>query len=238
MAVAVVGAAAAIGAGLGWVLRWVAWNLPLLLIRAEEQEAREVLDQEEEPGGDESFPAFPSDSAIPGGWGLGVGGALVWGLAAGTAAGWGQAAMVAGVGSLLLLLAVIDARDQLLPDVLVLPLLWGGLLAAALTPWGDPTEAILGAAAGYGTLAGVATVYRWWRQREGLGAGDWKLVAALGAWLGWQPLPLVVAAAVGLALGASLVQMLKGRATLTSPLAFGPFLALAGWGALVIKGMM
>jgi leader peptidase (prepilin peptidase)/N-methyltransferase len=141
-------------------------------------------------------------------------------------AGWGFSAV-------LLALAAIDWREQLLPDALTLPLLWAGLL---LNPWLGRTplyEAVLGAAAGYVTLWLVYWGFRLATGREGLGYGDFKLLAALGAWLGWRSLPLVVllSSLAGAAFG--LLQMRRGRLEPGQPMPFGPFLAAAGWLAWV-----
>lgn len=156
-------------------------------------------------------------------------------VVAGDAAGGGALWATCGLGWALMTLAWIDARHFLLPDVLTLPLLLGGLAAcAALEPSalepGALQDRLLGAVAGYGGLRGVALLYRALRGREGIGAGDAKLLAACGAWLGWAALP-------GLLLGAALAGLLVagamrlrgvavGRATAVP---FGPMLAAACW---------
>lgn len=139
----------------------------------------------------------------------------------------------------LLALAIIDLRTQLLPDALTLPLLWAGLAYQLLfSPLMLPS-AVIGAMLGYGVLWSFATLFRLISGRDGMGYGDFKLFAALGAWLGWQALPLVMAIAAGagalcgLALQA-LVPRLRGQ-----PLPFGPWLAIAGWLALLAgEGLM
>ncbi|TSA19684.1 MAG: prepilin peptidase [Betaproteobacteria bacterium] len=136
----------------------------------------------------------------------------------------------------LLALAVIDLETMLLPDRLTLGLLWLGLLLnldGTFAPVSVPlSEAVWGAVAGYGSLAGVAWAYARLAGREGLGLGDAKLLAALGAWLGWTVLPLLVLLASVMALIVGLAAMLLGRADRHTALPFGPFLALAGVAAL------
>ena len=150
--------------------------------------------------------------------------------------GFGLAAMAALVFTwFLLALTFIDVDHQLLPDDLTLPLLWLGLLlslAAGTTADSIPIDlgsSVGGAIAGYVSLWGVYHLFRLATGKEGMGYGDFKLLAALGAWLGWQMLlPIVlVAAAVGAIVGALLLA-LQGRDRAT-PVAFGPYLAAAGW---------
>ncbi|MEQ8802992.1 MAG: A24 family peptidase [Haliea sp.] len=133
----------------------------------------------------------------------------------------------------LIALTLIDYDTQLLPDDITLPLLWLGLafnLGGTFVPLAD---AVLGAIAGYGILWSVYWLFRLLTGKEGMGYGDFKLLAALGAWLGWQLLPLiillssVVGAVVGLALR---VIRRRGR---DIPIPFGPYLAAAGWLGLV-----
>lgn len=130
--------------------------------------------------------------------------------------------------SLLLILAAIDAQTQLLPDGLTLPLMWAGLLFNLSATYVPLAEAVVGAMAGYLSLWSVYWVFRLLSGKEALGYGDFKLLAALGAWLGWQALPqtLLLASASGLVW--TLLQRLITRQSLQQPLAFGPWLALAG----------
>lgn len=130
----------------------------------------------------------------------------------------------------LLAASVIDLNTMLLPDELTLPLLWLGLLAAvAGVGLVQPTEAIIGAAAGYGALWLVYHGFRLVTGKEGMGYGDFKLLAAIGAWTGWQTLPIVVllASAVGAIVGIGLI-LLRGQDR-TIPIPFGPYLAAGGW---------
>ena len=140
----------------------------------------------------------------------------------------------------LIALSVIDFDTQLLPDNITLPLIWTGLLvslAPAITELGlpvDPRSSILGAAAGYLSLWSVFHVFKLVTGKEGMGYGDFKLFAALGAWLGWQMLPLVLlfSAFTGAVVGIALI-VVRGRDR-NVPIAFGPFLAGAGLLCLVL----
>ncbi len=128
----------------------------------------------------------------------------------------------------LLALTFIDFDTQLLPDDITLPLLWAGLavnLSGAFVPL---REAIIGAMAGYLSLWAVYWLFKLIRGKEGMGHGDFKLLAALGAWLGWQMLPVIIlmSSVVGAFIGIALV-VFKGRDH-NIPLAFGPYLAIAG----------
>lgn len=131
---------------------------------------------------------------------------------------------------LLVALTFIDFDTQLLPDNLTLPLLWAGLLAnlVGAVPTVTLRDAVIGAIAGYLVLWTIYWAFKLIRGKEGMGYGDFKLLAALGAWLGWQMLPLIVllSSVVGAAIGISLVAF-KGRDH-QIPLAFGPYLAIAG----------
>ena len=129
----------------------------------------------------------------------------------------------------LLALAVIDLRTQLLPDDLTLPLLWLGLLLALHPVFASLHDAVLGAVAGYLTLWSVYWLFKLVTGKEGMGYGDFKLLAALGAWLGWQALPSIIllSSVVGALTGIGLI-VLRGRGRQV-PMPFGPFLAAAGW---------
>ena len=150
--------------------------------------------------------------------------------------GWSWLAIAAvGYSCVLIALACIDFDTQLLPDQMTLPLLWAGLLTNALGGFTDPASAVLGAAAAYLFLWGVYWTFRWLTGKEGMGYGDFKLFAAIGAWLGWTALPAVILIAAVIALAYALVSILKRRRTRHQPLPFGPFLAMAGWGALIFR---
>ncbi|WP_028537168.1 prepilin peptidase [Paludibacterium yongneupense] len=137
------------------------------------------------------------------------------------------------LSAVLLALAAIDWREQVLPDALTLPLLWAGLLLNPFLARVPLYEAVTGAAAGYAVLWLVYWGFRLATGREGLGYGDFKLLAALGAWLGWHALPLVIllSSMAGVVVGGLL--MVRSQLKLGQPMPFGPFLAVAGWLAWV-----
>jgi len=133
----------------------------------------------------------------------------------------------------LLAMSLIDADHQLLPDALVLPLLWLGLIANHFGLYTSLEHALWGAVAGYLSLWSVYWLFKLVTGKEGMGHGDFKLLAMLGAWGGWQVLPLTIllSSLVGTILG---VIMLRLRNAETStPIPFGPYLAIAGWIALL-----
>ena len=140
----------------------------------------------------------------------------------------------------LISLTVIDLDHTLLPDVITIPLLWLGLLLslswhaglAAPAPT-DPSSAILGAVCGYLILWTVYWAFKLITGKDGMGYGDFKLLSALGAWMGWQMLPLILllSAFAGAVIGIALM-LLRGRDR-NVPIPFGPYLAAAGWVALL-----
>ncbi|MEK6805898.1 MAG: A24 family peptidase [Pseudomonadota bacterium] len=129
----------------------------------------------------------------------------------------------------LLALTVIDLRTQLLPDDLTLPLVWGGLLLSLGSVFVPVQTAVIGAIAGYLALWLVFQLFRLVTGKEGMGYGDFKLLAALGAWLGWQALPTVIllSSVVGAVVGIGLI-VFRGHDR-QIPIPFGPYLAVAGW---------
>ncbi|MBT8084908.1 MAG: prepilin peptidase [Woeseia sp.] len=140
----------------------------------------------------------------------------------------------------LVAIAFIDFDHQLIPDSLSLPLLWLGLALSLFHPltgaevlFVSPQTALIGAMAGYLSLWSVYHLFRLATGKEGMGYGDFKLLAVLGAWLGWQDLPLIIilSAVVGALVGISLI-VLRGRDR-NVPMPFGPFLAAAGWLAMM-----
>lgn len=148
-----------------------------------------------------------------------------------------QALALLGLTWTLLAAAAIDYEHYLLPDALTLPLLWAGLLWSLLpaSPLA-PGDAVIGAAAGYTALWAVYHGHRLITGREGMGHGDFKLTGALGAWLGWQPLPALVLLAASGGLVAALALALRRR-SLAQPLPFGPALAASGWAlAVALQG--
>lgn len=129
----------------------------------------------------------------------------------------------------LIVLLFIDLEHHLLPDSITLPLLWLGLVLNSFYIQTTPSAAILGAAGGYGILWSISMLYYRMTHRQGMGHGDFKLLAALGAWFGWQALPglLLIAAGAGSLIG--MLWLILGRKNWSTPIPFGPFLALAGW---------
>ncbi|ASX09570.1 TPA: prepilin peptidase [Aeromonas dhakensis] len=151
-------------------------------------------------------------ATFPPGWALLAALLLTWGLVA---------------------LTFIDLDKMLLPDQLTLPLLWGGLLfnlAGGFVPLAD---AVIGAMAGYLVLWSLYWAFKLLTGKEGMGYGDFKLLAALGAWLGWQALPIVLllSSLVGAIIGISLILLRNHHQG--KPIPFGPYLAIAGWIALL-----
>lgn len=137
--------------------------------------------------------------------------------------------MVIAVCLTLLILAIIDLRTQLLPDILTLPLLWAGLLYQLLFYPLMLESAVIGAMTGYLVLWSFYWIFKAITGKEGMGYGDFKLLAALGAWVGWQMLPLLLILSAGTgAIAGIIVQLLTPRLR-GAPLPFGPFLAMAGW---------
>jgi leader peptidase (prepilin peptidase)/N-methyltransferase len=140
----------------------------------------------------------------------------------------------------LVALTVIDLDHQILPDIITLPLLWVGLLMSLKWTAGmappipvDPPSAIVGAAAGYLSLWLVYWAFKLITGKEGMGYGDFKLFGAFGAWMGWQMLPLIIllSALAGAVIGVVLI-VVRGRDR-NIPIPFGPYLAAAGWIALM-----
>ncbi len=130
----------------------------------------------------------------------------------------------------LILLSVIDLEHYLLPDQLTLSLLWTGLFVNIPSTFAPLPDAVLGAITGYLSLWSLFWGFKWLTGKEGLGYGDFKLFAALGAWLGWSvlPLALLMAAIFGL-ISAVLFMIYRRSMQINAPVPFGPSLACAGW---------
>jgi leader peptidase (prepilin peptidase)/N-methyltransferase len=137
---------------------------------------------------------------------------------------------IAGFGlcATLLAMSAVDIDTRLLPDSLTLPLLWVGLIVNLVDTFASLHAAVIGAIAGYVFLWCIYWIFRFVRGIEGMGYGDFKLLGALGAWLGWAALPQIVliAAVTGAVVG--LAATLSGRMRFEEPLPFGPFLAIGG----------
>jgi leader peptidase (prepilin peptidase)/N-methyltransferase len=129
----------------------------------------------------------------------------------------------------LIVLTMIDIDHQLLPDDITLPLLWLGLLFNVNATYASLPDAVIGAIAGYLSLWSIYWLFKLITGKEGMGYGDFKLLAALGAWMGWQALPMIIllSSLVGAICGITLM-VIKGRGK-DIPIPFGPYLAMAGW---------
>lgn len=154
------------------------------------------------------------------------------------AAIWRFGPSAAGVASMALLwtllaLAAIDLDTQLLPDSLTLPLLWLGLLVNLGHLFVPLPAAVIGAAVGYLILWSVYWAFRLLTGKEGMGFGDFKLLAAIGAWLGWGMLPLVILASSAVGAVVGIAQIALRRQGRNTPIPFGPYLAAAGAIALL-----
>ena len=161
--------------------------------------------------------------------------ALLLGLAVVAAHGYSLPSLFyCGLMWTLLALLLIDYDSGLLPDQITLPLLWAGLLLNTMYPLVPLHDAVIGAMAGYLSLWLIFWLFKLATGKDGMGYGDFKLLAALGAWFGWQALPqvLMIAAATGLIY--ALYQVGTGRQSSSSAIPFGPFLAIAGWVATVL----
>lgn len=133
----------------------------------------------------------------------------------------------------LVALTLIDYDKQLLPDDITLPLLWLGLLISFFDVFTDTQSSLIGAMLGYMVLWTVFHVFRIITGKEGMGFGDFKLLAALGAWMGWQLLPQIIllSSVVGAVTG--ILMVMTGLTKRQQPIPFGPYLAVAGWIALL-----
>ncbi len=146
--------------------------------------------------------------------------------------GWQTAAALLLTWALIAL-SMIDVDHQLLPDSITLPVLWLGLVLSLFPVFADMRSSLIGAVAGYLSLWTIYQVFRLLTGKEGMGFGDFKLLALLGAWMGWQSLPMIVllSSAVGAVLGGAMIAI-QGRDR-RQPIPFGPYLAIAGWIALL-----
>ncbi len=133
----------------------------------------------------------------------------------------------------LIALTMIDLDTYLLPDDITLPLLWLGLIANSFGAFTDLPSALWGAIAGYLALWSVYKLFKLLTGKEGMGYGDFKLLAALGAWMGWQMLPQIIllSSLVGAVIGIGMI-VIRGRDK-NIPIPFGPYLAIAGWIAFI-----
>lgn len=164
--------------------------------------------------------------------------AVLSGFVAYTLSGYWSLAVI-GATFVLVALCFIDLDTLLLPDQMTLPLMWAGILLAltGLSPV-SLQDAVIGAMAGYLSLWSVFQLFKLLTGKEGMGYGDFKLLAALGAWLGWQALPMVILmASMAGAIGGIITMRVKGTGKET-PFSFGPYLAIAGWISLLWGNMI
>ncbi|MDO9268383.1 MAG: A24 family peptidase [Methylobacter sp.] len=133
----------------------------------------------------------------------------------------------------LIALIFIDIDHQLLPDSITLPLLWLGMCLSLFNVFADAHASIIGAVAGYIALWAIFHLFKLATGKEGMGYGDFKLLALFGAWLGWQYLPIIIllSSLVGAVIGVSMIIFIKHDHNV--PIPFGPYLAAAGWIALL-----
>lgn len=196
----------------------IAWadNLPVLsylLLRGRCRRCRKTIPLR--------YPAVESLSALLAGW-------LGWRFGLGVT---GLAALT--FAFVLITLSFIDAQTRLLPDSLTLPLLWLGLLVNLGSVFSPLRDAVIGAAAGYLVLWMIYWIFRLATGKEGIGYGDFKLLAALGAWLGWQALPIILLLSSCLAAAVGIALVVMRKTAVSQPLPFGPYLAAAGMLALL-----
>lgn len=129
----------------------------------------------------------------------------------------------------LLALSIIDWEHQILPDNITFPLLWLGLIFNIQHVFTDLTSAIIGVIAGYLFLWSVYWLFKFFTHKEGMGYGDFKLLAMLGGWLGWSALPKIILISSFLGAGTGITLILLKQHSREQPIPFGPFLALGGW---------
>jgi len=155
---------------------------------------------------------------------------VLLGVWSGLAVGWPLAVIGAPLAVALLLIAVIDAEHFWLPNILTLPLGAAGLAASAFIGPGSFVDHLIGAVLGLAVLAGLAALYKRLRGRDGLGGGDARLLAAIGAWVGWAGLPSVVVWASLAGLSWVLARIVARRApSLDTALPYGTYLAIGAW---------
>lgn len=155
---------------------------------------------------------------------------VLLGVWSGLAVGWPLAVIGAPLAVALLLIAVIDAEHFWLPNILTLPLGAAGLAASAFIGPGSFVDHLIGAVLGFAVLAGLAALYKRLRGRDGLGGGDARLLAAIGAWVGWAGLPSVVVWASLAGLSWVLARIVARRApSLDTALPYGTYLAIGAW---------
>ncbi|MGY2293111.1 prepilin peptidase [Pseudomonas sp. SDO528_S397] len=151
--------------------------------------------------------------------------------------GW-QAGAVMLLSWGLLAMSLIDIDHQLLPDVLVLPLLWLGLILNSAGLYTELPDALWGAVVGYLSLWSLFWLFKLVTGKDGMGYGDFKLLAMLGAWGGWQLLPMTLLLSSFVGVAGGLILLRRRKALVSTPMPFGPYLAIAGWIALLWGGQI
>lgn len=138
----------------------------------------------------------------------------------------------------MLTLTIIDIKHQILPDHITIPGIWVGLICNAFQLFTTPKYAILGASIGYVSLWIIAYTFKLWRKTTGMGHGDFKLFALLGAWLGLQALPTILLyASITGSIGGILFCYIKHK-EIDQPFPFGPYLAMAGWYVAIFQTIL
>jgi len=133
----------------------------------------------------------------------------------------------------LIALTLIDLKKQLLPDNITMPLLWLGILLSLFDVFTDVTSSVIGAMAGYMILWSVYQLFKLLTKKEGMGFGDFKLLGALGAWAGFSYLPQMILVSSVIGTVAGVTMLIIGKTKQQQPIPFGPYLAVAGWIALL-----
>lgn len=133
----------------------------------------------------------------------------------------------------LIILSFIDLDHMILPDDITLPMLWLGLILSIFSVFQNSTDSILGASLGYLSLWSIYWLFKLMTDKEGIGYGDFKLLAMLGAWLGWQMIPFIILISSLLGSVVGLYFIVIKKFNKNTPLPFGPYIALAGWLALL-----
>jgi len=144
-----------------------------------------------------------------------------------------QSVLIVLVSWVLIVLSMIDIDHHLLPDSITLPLLWLGLAVNSFGLFVPLTDALWGAIVGYLCLWSVYWGFKLLTGKEGMGYGDFKLLAALGAWMGWQSLPVIILMSALSGIAITVAQMILSGRSRHQPIPFGPYLAIAGWIALL-----
>lgn len=226
---------AVIGFPVGFLINAAVAHLPRLLERQWQMEARDVLGL----SGASAIPCRSTEQRRNGPISrrqvcIALANSLLSGIVAlHFGFGW-SAILVLALSWGLLTMSLIDAEHLLLPDILVIPLLWLGLVVNSFHQFALLQDALWGAVAGYGSLWCVLWLSRFITGHEGIGRGDLKLLAMLGAWGGWQILPLTIILASAMGVAVRLIMIRLHKAERSEPIPFGPYLSVAGWSAFVV----